>query len=417
MGEARPLSVGEVARLSGVTIRTLRHYDQIGLLSPSGRTSAGYRQYSSQDIDRLQRILFYRELGFSLDEVKSIVDDPSIEPIQHLRRQHALLIERRGRVDAMVQAVERAMEAHEMGKQMTPEEKLAVFPRVGSGKVRELFDAGEHLLMLATDRISVFDVVLPTQIPDKGAVLTGLSVFWFDATSSILPNHLVEWRASRFPDGTDRAATAGRSLLVRRAEMLPLECVVRGYLAGTGWKDYQRSGEVCGVKLPTGLRESDRLPEPIFTPSTKARTGHDENISVARAKDVVGDAALVDQVADASIRLYEHARDFAASKGIILADTKFEFGLVDGELTLCDEAFTPDSSRYWPADEWEPGTSPPSFDKQFVRDYGDSLRWNKDYPGPELPDHVVEGTRQRYREAYERITGRSFDDYMREAAA
>ncbi len=290
-------------------------------------------------------------------------------------------------------------------------------PRVASGKVREMFDAGEHLLMVATDRISVFDVVLPTPIPDKGAVLNGLSVFWFDRTKAIAPNHLVEWRSSRFPSFAQGPDVAGRSMIVRKAEIVPLECVVRGYITGSGWKDYKATGSVCGYELPSGLLEAQQLPEPLFTPSTKAVTGHDENISLAQAKQIVGDAGLVDRIADVSIRLYEDARDYAASKGIILADTKFEFGLVDGELTLCDEAFTPDSSRYWPSDEWEPGTNPPSFDKQFVRDYGETLDWNKDYPGPELPDDVVQGTNARYREAYECITGEDFDYYMKEAGA
>lgn len=288
-------------------------------------------------------------------------------------------------------------------------------PRVASGKVREMFDAGEHLLMVATDRISIFDVVLPTPIPDKGAVLNGLSVFWFDRTAPIVPNHMVEWRSSRFPSFAQGPDVAGRSMLVRKAEILPLECIVRGYITGSGWKDYQKTGSVCGYDLPSGLVEAQQLPEPLFTPSTKAAAGHDENISVAQAKEIVGDGALVDRIADLSIRLYEDARDYAASKGIILADTKFEFGLVDGELTLCDEAFTPDSSRYWPADEWEPGSNPPSFDKQFVRDFGESLNWNKDYPGPDLPADVVEGTNARYREAYERITGEDFDYYMSQA--
>jgi phosphoribosylaminoimidazole-succinocarboxamide synthase len=289
-------------------------------------------------------------------------------------------------------------------------------PRVASGKVREVFDAGEHLLMVATDRISVFDVVLPTPIPDKGAVLNGLSVFWFERTKAMVPDHLVAWRLREFPDNMRDAELAGRSMLVRRAEMLQLECVVRGYITGSGWKDYQKSGEVCGHKLPAGLLEAQQLPTPLFTPSTKALTGHDENISIAQAKEIVGDGALVDRIAEVSVGLYEDARRFAASRGIILADTKFELGLVDGELTLCDEAFTPDSSRYWPADEWEPGTNPPSFDKQFVRDYAETVSWDKRYPGPELPAEVVEGTRARYREAYERITGRSFESYLKEAS-
>jgi phosphoribosylaminoimidazole-succinocarboxamide synthase len=290
-------------------------------------------------------------------------------------------------------------------------------PRVASGKVREVFDAGEHVLMVATDRISVFDVVLPTAIPSKGAVLNGLSVFWFERTKAIVPNHLAAWRLRDFPEPMRSPELAGRSMLVRRAEMVPLECVVRGYITGTGWKDYLKTGEVCGHKLPTGLLEAQQLPEPLFTPSTKALTGHDENISIAQAKDIVSDAALVDRIADVSIRLYEQARDYAASRGIILADTKYEFGLIDGELVLGDELFTPDSSRYWPADEWEPGTNPPSFDKQYVRDYAETVNWDKSYPGPELPGDVVAGTTKRYREAYERITGESFDDYMVDAAS
>jgi phosphoribosylaminoimidazole-succinocarboxamide synthase len=278
-----------------------------------------------------------------------------------------------------------------------------------------MFDAGDDLLMVATDRISVFDVVLPTPIPGKGAVLNGLSVFWFERTKAIVPNHLVAWRLREFPENVRDPELLGRSMLVRRAEMVPVECVVRGYITGTGWKDYQRTGEVCGHELPSGLLEAQQLPAPLFTPSTKALTGHDENITVDQAKEVVGDAKLVDRIAEVSIALYEEARDYSASRGIILADTKYEFGLVDGELVVGDELFTPDSSRYWPADEWEPGKSPPSFDKQYVRDYGESLNWDKTYPGPELPDDVVAGTTARYREAYERITGRSFDDYLKEA--
>jgi len=270
--------------------------------------------------------------------------------------------------------------------------------------------------MVATDRISVFDVVLPTPIPDKGAVLNGLSVFWFERTKSIVGNHLVAWRLREFPDSMRSPELAGRSMLVRRAEIVPLECVVRGYITGTGWKDYQKTGEVCGHKLPSGLLEAQQLPEPLFTPATKALTGHDENVSIGDAKAIVGDAALVDRIADVSIRLYQDARSYAMSRGIILADTKFEFGLVEGELTLGDEAFTPDSSRYWPVDDWEPGTNPPSFDKQYVRDYAETVNWDKKDPGPELPDDVVAGTTARYREAYERITGQSFDEYMREAS-
>jgi phosphoribosylaminoimidazole-succinocarboxamide synthase len=272
---------------------------------------------------------------------------------------------------------------------------------VGSGKVRELYALDEdRLLLVASDRISTFDVVLPTEIPDKGRVLTGLSAFWFSRTRDICPNHLLGLR----PDG--------RSTECRRLEMLPLECVVRGYLAGSGWKDYRSSGEVCGHALPDGLAESDRLPQPLFTPSTKAMTGHDENIDRAQAAELIG-AERLDEVERVSLALYGFAAAHAAARGIIIADTKFEFGLdEDGRLVLADEAFTPDSSRFWPADEYEPGRAQPSFDKQFARDYCESLGWDKSYPGPELPDDVVVGTRTRYVDAFERLTGLEFDAYV-----
>jgi phosphoribosylaminoimidazole-succinocarboxamide synthase len=272
---------------------------------------------------------------------------------------------------------------------------------VGSGKVRELYALdGDRLLLTASDRISTFDVVLPTEIPDKGRVLTGLSAFWFARTSEIVPNHLLAVRAD------------GRSLECRRLEMLPIECVVRGYLAGSGWKDYQASGEVCGHALPTGLRESDRLPEPIFTPATKAETGHDENITREQAAELVG-ADRMAEVEAISLALYRFAGDYAGERGIIIADTKFEFGTDDeGRLVLADEAFTPDSSRFWPADSFEPGRPQPSFDKQFVRDYCETLGWDKTDPGPELPEEVVTGTRARYVEAFERLTERSFPRYL-----
>jgi phosphoribosylaminoimidazole-succinocarboxamide synthase len=278
--------------------------------------------------------------------------------------------------------------------------------QVGSGKVRELYALDdERLLLVASDRISTFDVVLPTEIPDKGRVLTGLSAFWFARTRELCPNHLVGLRDD------------GRSTECRRLAMLPLECVVRGYLAGTGWKDYRRTGGVCGHVLPTGLTESARLPEPIFTPSTKAVSGHDENIGRAEAADLVG-ADLLAEVERISLELYRFAAAHAAARGILLADTKFEFGLdADRRLVLADEALTPDSSRFWPADEFSPGGPQPSFDKQFARDYCEALGWNKAYPGPELPDEVVAGTRARYVEAFERLTDVPFDDYLADPEA
>jgi phosphoribosylaminoimidazole-succinocarboxamide synthase len=276
---------------------------------------------------------------------------------------------------------------------------------VGSGKVRELYALDqERLLLVASDRISTFDVVLPTPIPDKGRVLTGLSAFWFARTRGLVPNHLLALRED------------GRSTECRRLQMLPIECVVRGFLSGSGWKDYRTTGEVCGHRLPDGLTESERLPEPIFTPATKAQTGHDENIDRARAAELVG-AERFAQVERLSLELYAAAAEHAQTRGIILADTKLEFG-VDGEgrLVLADEAFTPDSSRFWPADEYAPGRPQPSFDKQFVRDYCESLGWDKTAPGPELPDDVVAGTRARYVEAFERLTGLAFDRYVADPA-
>ena len=272
---------------------------------------------------------------------------------------------------------------------------------VASGKVRELYalDA-DRLLLVASDRISTFDVVLPTEIPDKGRVLTGLSAFWFGRTAHLVPNHLLALR------------TNGRSTECRRLEMLPIECVVRGYLSGSGWKDYRATGDVCGHRLPPGLRESEQLPEPIFTPATKAQTGHDENIDRETAAKLVGAERLA-EVEQAALALYALASGHARDCGIILADTKLEFGLdEDGRLVLGDEAFTPDSSRFWPADAYAPGGNPPSFDKQFVRDYCEALGWDKTPPGPELPEDVVDGTRARYVEAFERLTGVPFGDYL-----
>ena len=272
---------------------------------------------------------------------------------------------------------------------------------VGSGKVREIYELDdERLLLVASDRVSTFDVVLPTEVPDKGRVLTGLSGFWFARTREIVPNHLVALR----PDG--------RSTEARRLTMLPIECVVRGYLAGSGWKDYVGSGEVCGHRLPTGLRESEQLPAPIFTPATKAQEGHDENIDRERAAELVGEEVFA-EAERISLELYDHAAGYAAERGILIADTKFELGFdPDGVLTLGDEALTPDSSRFWPADEYEPGHAQPSFDKQYVRDYCESLGWDKTPPGPDLPPRVVDGTRARYVEAFERVTGILFDDYV-----
>jgi phosphoribosylaminoimidazole-succinocarboxamide synthase len=286
---------------------------------------------------------------------------------------------------------------------------LADLPLLASGKVREIYDLGDNLLMVASDRISTYDVVHPTPIPDKGKVLAGLSVFWFERTPGIVPNHLIS-----FADGVPDEAR-GRGLTVKKLEMLPVECVVRGYLSGSGWKDYRSTGAVCGIELPSGLRESDRLPEPIFTPATKAEHGaHDENIDFEGAVRLIGDRALAERLRDVSITLYEHAADHARERGIILADTKFELGLDEhGTLTLGDEVCTPDSSRFWPAEGYEPGRAQPSFDKQYVRDWASSTGWDRTEPAPAIPDDVVARTREKYIEAYELVAGEPFAEWLR----
>jgi phosphoribosylaminoimidazole-succinocarboxamide synthase len=289
---------------------------------------------------------------------------------------------------------------------------LSELPLLASGKVREIYDLGDELLIVASDRVSTYDVVHPTPIPDKGKVLTGVSTFWFERTADIVPNHLV----SVIDDVP--AEARGRAMVVRKLEMLPIEAVVRGYLSGSGWKDYQQTGAICGIELPAGLRESDRLTEPVFTPATKAQEGHDENIDFDGAAELIGDRELAERVRDVSIAVYEAAAEHARQRGIILADTKFEFGLEDdGTLTLGDEVCTPDSSRFWPADQYEPGRSQPSFDKQFVRDWASSTGWDRTPPAPAIPDDIVTRTRAKYLEAYERITGEPFDAWLRRTAA
>jgi len=290
---------------------------------------------------------------------------------------------------------------------------LAALEPVARGKVRDIYAVGDdRLLLVASDRISTYDVVHPTPIPDKGAVLTGLSVFWFARTQDVVPNHLISY--DEVPE-----EVRGRALLVDRLEMFPVECVVRGYLTGSGWKDYGRTGAVCGIELPEGLRESEQLPEPIFTPATKAEVGdHDENVSFERAAEILGDRQAMEELRRLSIELYRRASEHARERGIILADTKFEFGRnAAGEIVLGDEVLTPDSSRFWPADGYEVGRGQPSFDKQYVRDWAAGSGWDKSPPAPELPEDVVAGTRERYREAYERIAGEPFDAWLQRAGA
>jgi phosphoribosylaminoimidazole-succinocarboxamide synthase len=281
---------------------------------------------------------------------------------------------------------------------------------VRRGKVRDVYDLGDRLLIVATDRISAYDVIMPTPIPDKGRLLTGLSLWWFEFLAQITPNHLITADVAKMPPPAKAhvGVLAGRSMLCRKAKVFPVECVVRGYLAGSGWKEYQAGGTVCGVKLPKGLKQCSPLPEPIFTPATKAETGHDENISFEKSCEIIGREAAT-TLRDRSIAIYKKAAEYARTRGIIIADTKFEWGAVDGRIILVDEVLTPDSSRFWPADGYEPGHDQPSFDKQFLRNYLDTLKdWHRTPPGPVLPADIVANTRAKYVEAYERLTGKKF---------
>src|SRR5215470_1904798 len=277
----------------------------------------------------------------------------------------------------------------------------------GRGKVRDIYDLGDHFLIVATDRLSAFDVVLPTPIPDKGKVLTQMSAFWFDRFKDVVPNHVVSTDVSKYPQSLHqfRDQLEGRSMLVKKAKVFPVECVARGYLTGSGLKDYNKTGSVCGIRLPAGLRDSDRLPNPIFTPSTKAEKGHDENISEEQAAEIVG-RDNIRRLKELTLGLYSSGVEFALKRGIIICDTKFEFGLIDGRIAVVDEVLTPDSSRFWPADKYSPGKPQPSFDKQFVRDYLERIGWNKQPPAPELPKEIVEATSAKYIEALRLVTGR-----------
>ncbi len=285
-------------------------------------------------------------------------------------------------------------------------------PLLKQGKVRDVYSLETNLLFVATDRISAFDVVLGSEIPDKGKVLNLISAFWFEKTEHIVKNHMVKWDFEEFPESLKKYSyLKHRSMIVRKASPLPVECIVRGYLVGSGYKEYLKQGTVCGITLPSGLKLASKLEEPIFTPSTKAETGHDENISFERMKEIIG-KEKAEKVREISIKLYKFAYEYAYKRGIIIADTKFEFGEVDGEIVLIDEALTPDSSRFWPVDSYKEGENPPSFDKQYVRDYLEEVKWNKKPPAPELPGSVIENTRKKYFEAYYKLTGKRIEDYL-----
>lgn len=290
--------------------------------------------------------------------------------------------------------------------------KIEGLTLVKQGKVRDIYSLGENLLFVATDRISAFDVVLGSEIPDKGKVLNLISAFWFEKTSHIVKNHMVEWDFNKFPEKLKKHEyLKNRSMIVKKAKPLPVECIVRGYLVGSGYKEYKKQGTVCGIKLPENLKLASKLEEPIFTPSTKAESGHDENISFEKMKEIIGEEKA-EKVKEISLSLYKFAYEYAFERGIIIADTKFEFGEVDGEIVLIDEALTPDSSRFWPVESYKEGQNPPSFDKQYVRDYLEEIKWDKNPPAPELPKEVIENTRKKYFEAYYKLTGKKMEDYL-----
>jgi phosphoribosylaminoimidazole-succinocarboxamide synthase len=394
-------TVKVVAEMAGVSVRTLHHYDRIGLLPPAATSPAGHRLYSDADLERLQQVLFFRELGFGLHDVKAIVDSPTFDRAEALRAHRRLLVEQQGRLGRLVELVDRTIASIEKGEPMSNQERFGAFDhaKLRRGKVRDVYDLGDKVLLVASDRLSAFDVVLPTAIPDKGAVLTQLSAFWFGKTAHLIENHMLS--ADPYPDDP---ALRGRAMLCRKAERLDVECVARGYLAGSAWAEYRRAGTIGGHPVPAGLREGAELPEPLFTPTTKAETGHDLPMSYADVEAMVG-RELAARLRAVTLNVYAWAKAFARERGVVIADTKLEFGLVDGELIVIDELLTPDSSRFWPADGYQPGRSQPSFDKQYVRDLLEASGWGKQSPAPELPPEVVARTAEKYREAYRRLVG------------
>jgi phosphoribosylaminoimidazole-succinocarboxamide synthase len=421
--DAERYTIGELAGATGLTVRTLHHYDRIGLLSPTDRSPSGYRLYGRDDVRRLYRILALRQLGLSLKEIDAALAGDWADLREAIARHLAEVQRQLALSRTLEQQLRRLLDQADRHQDLTNAElidtmeTIVSFTHVYTGKVRDLYDAGDGLLLLvASDRLSAFDVVMAEPVADKGRVLTAMTAFWLDQLADLAPNHLVSLDVADFPaDVVDAvpggaAELEGRSMLVRKAEMLPIECIVRGYLTGSAWAEYTTSGTMHGVPLPVGLQESSELPEPVFTPSTKAATGHDENITFEAACDLVG-VGLAHEARELSLAAYRRGAALAAERGVIIADTKFELGMIDGRLSLCDEVLTPDSSRFWPADEWEPGRTPPSYDKQPLRDHLEALNWDKAPPAPALPAEVIASSRERYVTAYERITGLRFADW------
>jgi len=406
-------TVKKIASLAGVSVRTLHYYDKLGLLKPRYRQENGYRYYDDDSIIRLQQIMFFRELGFGLDKIGEIISIPDFDVLEALKSQRDLLVKKSERLEELISTVDKTIKRlkGEDKMQLTTDLPLPLFVR---GKVRDTYELGKYLLIIATDRLSAFDVVLPCGIPDKGKILNQISAYWFEQTKQIIPNHVVAMvddvkildkylpagKRFKYPE-----YLAGRSMVVRKLERLPIECVVRGYMAGSAWSEYQKNGKVLWTNLPKGLKESQELPEPLFTPTSKADIGHDEPMTMAMVKKMVG-KDIAEQVQEKSIAVYNFARKQALAKGIIIADTKMEFGLDNGKLILIDELLTPDSSRFWDLKLYKVGQSQPSYDKEPVRDWLTKSGWNKAPPAPMLPDEVIASTSRIYRTAYERLTGK-----------
>lgn len=419
--------IGELAKASGLTIRALRYYEQVGLLRPSGRSDAGHRMYDADDVTRLYQVVALRHMGLNVADTRAALATDSqglITLVESLFDRLGEEIETRQRLRTRLQQTLDAI--HRLGRPTVPQ-MLEVIAMVStpmmrsslagheprSGKVRDVYDLpGDRLLVVATDRVSAFDVVMPTGIPRKGEVLTRISAFWFERTSAVVPNAMVavlEADNARELGVDADASFFGRSMVMRKAEPIKVECVVRGYLAGSAWADYQREGSTTTIEVMPGLRQCDELPAPLFTPTSKADAGHDLPMTYAEVEALVGvDVANVLKLR--SLALYGYGASVARDRGILIADTKFEFGMLDGEITLIDEVMTPDSSRFWPADEYQPGRDQPSFDKQYLRDWLTSTGWNKEPPGPEIPAEVVRNTSERYIEAYRRLTGLELPD-------
>ena len=405
-------TIKRLASLAGISVRALHYYDELGLLKPRYRRENGYRYYDEDSIMRLQQIMFFRELGFSLREVGKIVSHSEFDVLGALRSQRKLLVRRSERLNELVSTIDKTVKRleGEDKMQLTTDLPLPIFVR---GKVRDTYDLGRYLLIVATDRISAFDVILPCGVPDKGKVLNLLSTYWFEKTKHIVPNHVVEVVSDvavldkyLAPDKRFEYPNylSGRSMIVRKINRLPIECVVRGYLAGSGWSEYQKSGTIFGLPAAKGLLESQVLPEPLFTPTTKSDSGHDESMTFDSVKKAIG-AKIAEQVKNVTLAIYDFARQQALERGIIIADTKMEFGLEEGKIVLIDELLTPDSSRFWDVELYKVGRSQPSYDKQPLRDWLTKSGWNKEPPAPMLPDEVIESTARIYHTAYERLTG------------